>query len=118
MQTLREMGRAILILSSWISVGLGLLLMLPLVFLMVAIIFLSPFQFIWMWWSEGMGRGGVDHSCDWWTNPLGQAIGYMGWWTVPYILLYFASWISLIAYHCWICEKFNIKSLFISAGGI
>jgi hypothetical protein len=110
---INKMIRAILVLSSWISLIVGIIVIMPFVLLMAVIIFWSPFQFIWTFWADGISGGsGLNHANDWWLDPLVRITTGHGLMIFFGVIVCFIVWIALLGYHSWVCEKFGIDSPF------
>jgi hypothetical protein len=110
-QTLRKMARGILVLSSWISVIMVMILALPMVLFFGAIIFISPFQFIYMWFADASSGGaGLNHSNDWWLNPLAKVTDGHGLVIFLGIIVYLILLFALMGYHALVWDKFEIDS--------
>ena len=89
---------------------IGLILLLPIGLFFGAIIIISPFQFIRILWEDGASRGGVNHACDWWINPLSKATDGRGLMILGGLVVYFVVCMAFLGYHGWVCERFGIDS--------
>ena len=101
----RKIAMMILELSSWISMIVGFLLVLPIGLLFMVVF---PFQVVMIWWEDGMGW--VNHSCDWWMIPLDKVTEGHGLVIFLGLILNLVLFLFFMWYHAWVCEKFKLKS--------